>query len=316
MALNIKKGLIDAGVELYVYDVNKEAVQVAVAEGGAIMVSSPREMGEKCDIVVSMVPNDEILRHVVSNPDTGLLAASSSCKKGIIHVGCSTVHPDTSRDIAKMHADCGSKYVGAPVFARADGVAQRAASIVVGGDGAAIDEVMPVLNSMAAKGIFRFGDDPGAGNVVKLCGNFMIGAAIESCAEACSMAEKNGLDRVAVMNMLTSTIFDCLIYKGYGMRTAHRQHVPNQPMVGPGFQLSLGLKDVALTRDVASKVEAPMPFCSVLHDRFLASQARGRGQMDWSALALLSSEEAGVDVSDWLPGGKKAAESGDAIAPM
>ena len=80
-----------------------------------------------------------------------------------------------------------------------------------------------------------------------------------------------------MMDMLSSTIFDCLIYKGYGMRTAHRQHTPGQPLVGPGFQLSLGLKDICLAQDVAHEVGSPMPFASVLHDRLLASQAKGRG---------------------------------------
>ena len=56
---------------------------------------------------------------------------------------------------------------------------------------------MPILTA-TSNGVYRFGDDPGAGNVVKLCGNFMIASAIESCAEALSMAEKSGVDRVEV----------------------------------------------------------------------------------------------------------------------
>ena len=116
--------------------------------------------------------------------------------------------------------------------------------------------------------------------------------------------------------MLTSTIFDCLIYKGYGMRTAHQQHIPGQPLVGPGFGLALGLKDITLTRDVAAQVQTPMPLASLLQDRFLASMARGRNDLDWSAVALLASEDAGRDVSPWLPGGDQAAAKGDSTAPM
>jgi len=307
MSANVASQLAE-GFKLHVFDVNTEAVQAAVATG-AVAASSPAELGSRCDIIVSMVPNDQVLRHVVHDARTGLLADGRAF--GGIHIGCSTVHPDTSREMSKTHT-----YVGAPVFARADGVAQRAASLVVGGDAHAIGRSRPVLESMA-RGIHVFGDnDAGAGNVVKLCGNFMIAAAIESCAEACSLAEGNGLDRAAVMDMLTSTIFDCLIYKGYGMRTAHRQHIPGQPLVGPGFQLDLGLKDVTLARDVATSVRTPMPLASLLQDRLLASQAKGRGAMDWSAVALMSSEEAGRDVSPWLPGGDKAAEHGDSIPPM
>ena len=77
--------------------------------------------------------------------------------------------------------------------------------------------------------------------------------------------------------------------------------MPGEPLVGPGFQLELGLKDVTLALDVAHKVGAPMPFASTLHDRFLGSVARGRGQMDWSAIGLSVSEDAGVEVSELVP---------------
>lgn len=314
MSRNVAAQLAE-GYQLYVFDVNADAVQGAV-EKGSVAVSSPAELGSHCDIVVSMVPNDKVLRYVVNDATTGLLAKDNeeNTFQGI-HIGCSTVHPDTSREMSATH-----RYIGAPVFARADGVARRSASLVVGGPADAIETARPVLESMA-RGIHVFGSeknngDAGAGNVVKLCGNFMIAAAIESCAEACSLAEGNGLDRVAVMDMLTSTIFDCLIYKGYGMRTAHRQHIPGQPLVGPGFQLDLGFKDVALARDVAANVQTPMPLASLLQDRFLASKAKGRGDMDWSAVALMASEEAGKDISTWLPGGEEAAAKGDSIAPM
>ena len=77
------------------------------------------------------------------------------------------------------------------------------------------------------------------------------------------------------------------MYKGYGMRTAHRQHTPGQPLAGPGFQLSIGLKDhLSSHHDVAHDVGSPMPFASMLHDRLLASQAKGRGGMDWSAVKI------------------------------
>lgn len=308
MARNVAAQL-DNGFDLFVYDIHAPAVERATTEFGAKSVKNPADMAASCDIVISMLPNDKVLEHVVEDRKTGLLAGDDAFKG--IHIGCSTVHPDTSRVMAASH-----RYIGAPVFARADGVAHRAASLVVGGHADLIAAARPVLDSMA-QGIFVFGEnDAGAGNVVKLCGNFMIAAAIESCAEACSLAQGNGLDRTAVMDMLTSTIFDCLIYKGYSMRTAAQQHLPGQPLVGPGFGLALGYKDVTLTRDVAAQVGTPMPLASLLQDRFLASMSKGRADLDWSAVALLASEDAGRDVSAWLPGGDQAAEKGDSIAPM
>ena len=285
-----------AGYALTVFDKNTNAVEAQVALG-AQPADSPAQAAAGADAVITMVPNDAVLREVVCDPKTGLLGAM---RQGSVHVSCSTVHPDTSRELAELHAASGSAYVGAPIFARADGVANRLASFCVGGPAAAVAAARPLLEANA-NGVFEFGEDPGAGNVVKICGNFLIASTIESCAEALSLAEKSGLDRSKVMTMLNTTIFDCLIYKGYGDRVAQRSHVPGEPLVGPGFQLELGLKDVTLALDVAHKVNAPMPFASTLHDRFLGSLARGRGQMDWSAIALNVSEDAGVDVSALVP---------------
>lgn len=296
MGLPMLDNFMAAGYSMKVFDVNAASVAAAVAKG-AVGAASPAEAAMGMDAVVTMVPNDAVLKDVTCNPDTGIL---STLRAGALHVSCSTVHPDTSRSLAALHEDAGSSYVGAPIFARADGVAQRLASFCVGGAPAAVAAAVPLLEANS-NGVFQFGDDPGAGNVVKICGNFLIASTIESCAEALSLAEKSGLDREDVMRMLNTTIFDCLIYKGYGDRIASRSHVPGEPLVGPGFQLELGLKDVTLALDVAHTVNAPMPFASTLHDRFLASHAKGRGQMDWSAIGLAVSEDAGVDVSALVP---------------
>lgn len=161
------------------------------------------------------------------------------------------------------------------------------------------DTATELLGATSSK-IFDFGDDPGAANVVKLSGNYLIAAAIESMAEAMALSEKNGLDRVKVMDMLNSTIFDCLIYKGYGQRISERDHKPG------GFSLELGLKDVGLVLNTAQRSHVPMPVASVLHDRWLSSMAKGRGEIDWSAVALSASEDAGMDISEALLQAKTA----------
>ena len=92
--------------------------------------------------------------------------------------------------------------------------------------------------------------------------------------------------------MLTGTIFDCLIYKGYGERVSKRVHLPDAR-----FGLELGLKDVKLVRDTAAESGVPMPLASLLQDRLTAARSKGRGHLDWSALALGISEDAGYEVT-------------------
>lgn len=195
MGLPMAENLLQAGFNLTVYDVNQSAVEMAAAKG-AHTASTVADAAAGMDAVITMVPNDAVLREVTC--EQGLLNALGG---GAVHISCSTVHPETSRELAALHVAAGSSYVGAPVFARADGVAQRLASFVVGGEPAAVDAAMPLLEANS-NGVFRFGDDPGAGNVVKLCGNYLIATTIQSCAEALSLAEKSGLNRTDVMTML------------------------------------------------------------------------------------------------------------------
>jgi 3-hydroxyisobutyrate dehydrogenase-like beta-hydroxyacid dehydrogenase len=201
------------------------------------------------------------------------------------------------------------------------------ATIPVAGPADAVARVLPLLEATST-GVFEFGEDPGAANVAKLGGNFLIAAAIESMAESLALAEANGVDRVQMMTMLNSTIFDCLIYKGYGQRVAERDHTPypdahfslevSRPaseqaggqakragqqllsMLGGGVcctVLQLGLKDVSLVSSTAAQSNVPMPICSQLKDRFLSASAAGWNDLDWSAIGMKVSSDAGVDVT-------------------
>lgn len=255
---------------------------------GATAVETPADVARQVKRVFTILPNDIILRTVCTQEGSGLLAGMS---EGTDHYSCSTVSPHTSRELTPLHHDKGANFVGSPIFARPDGLAASQASFVIGGEKAAADRAAALL-AHTSTATFYFGEDSGAGNVVKLCGNFLIGAAIESMAETLALAEAHDLDRVEVMNMLNSTIFDCLIYKGYGQRVSERDHRPG------GFALDLGSKDMTLVFNTAHQAKVPMPIASLLHDKFIAAEANGRSWMDWSALALTASENAGVDVSD------------------
>lgn len=272
--------------------------------------------------VVSIVPNDAALRNVSDSLLTAAISASltgaSSARP--VHISCSTVSPATSRAMSAAHVAAGVDFVAAPIFARPENMRSGEASFVVAGDNAAAlalaTEALtcagkshtpvfahlrhshfsshappssppprPPPNSMCAaptERIFHFGDDPGAANAAKLSGNLLIACAIEGMAESLALAESEGVERQKLMEMLSSTIFDCAIYRGYGARVAQRDHRPG------GFSLTLGLKDVSLALETAHRQGLPLPFGSILRDRFLSAAQAGHSDLDWSALGLLS----------------------------
>ncbi len=282
MGRPMASNLLQAGFALRVYNRNPSKAEPLVAQG-AQRVSKPSEVVEPGGIVVTMVANDNALESVVTGEEGFLERLGQNG----IHLSMSTVSPATARKLADLHAKHGSTYLAAPVFGRPEAAAARKLFICLSGVQAGKERVQPLLQALG-QGVYDFGEDPGAANVVKLTGNFLIAAAMEAMAEAFTLAEKNGIERTKIIDMLGQTTFACPIYQNYGRTIAEERYTP------AGFLLSLGLKDVNLVLQTAESAQMPMPFASLLHDRFMASVAKGRGEMDWSALALGVSEDAGL----------------------
>lgn len=281
MGSKIAKNWKDDGDKKFVvFDLDKERVRALA--GLNISVANSLHDVAGCDVVVSILPNDK----AVSAVSEELLKI---LQPGSVHIGCSTIAPSTSQKLEKQFNAQRMTYIAAPVFARPDGLLKRQATWLVSGDDNGRQIATDLLQSLGK--VVDFGRDVGAANVVKLCGNFLIACSIESIAETMAFAEKNGVDREAVMKLLSSTIFDCLIYKGYGDRVSKRDHRPG------GFSLELGYKDVSLVQQAAKEVAVPMPYLSVLVDRFLSASAKDRGSFDWSAIGLNAAEDAGIDVT-------------------
>jgi len=282
MGLPLATNLLESGYQLRVYNRTAAKAQPLV-EKGAIAVASPAEVVEPGGIVITLLSNDQALEEVVLGKQ-GLL---SSLTADSVHLSMSTVAPATAQKLAAQHEQQGAHYLAAPVFGRPDAVAARKLWLCLSGNDAAKVRVRPLLEKVG-QGIFDFGDEAGAANVVKLAGNFLIISAIEAMAEAFTLAEKNGIDRTQIANLFGQTLFACPIYQNYGRMIAQQQYEP------AGFKLSLGLKDVTLALQTASASQMPLPLASLLHDRLLAAVANGKGDIDWTGLALTVSEEAGL----------------------
>lgn len=280
--------LVAAGATVVGFDPHEASLAHAVSSSGVTAAQGLGEVAARARVVLSAVPDDAALNKM-SEELLPALAARPGDAGPAIHVSCSTVAPATSRALAEAYAAEGVGFVAAPFFARPDGMRRREATVPVSGPAWAKEEAVPLLRRTSSL-VEDFGEDPGAANVVKLGGNFLIASAIEAMAEAAALAESHGVDRERFISLMSCTIFDCLIYKGYGQRVAARDHFAHPDA---HFALDLGSKDVALVLEAASRARCPMPVASLLRDRFVAAQNAGRGRLDWSALALRASEDAG-----------------------
>ncbi len=262
LGLPMATNLLNAGYALRVYNRTASKAESLVAQG-AHLASRPVDAMASGGIVATIVWDDVALESVVRSD--GFL---EHLGPGGIHVAMSTVLPETSKKLAALHAQHDCAYVEAPIFGRPEAAVARNLWIPFAGPQQAKERVRPLLSAMEGQGIFDFGEEVGAATLVKLVGNFLIVSAGRSLREALSMAENNGVDPKAVIDMLTRTLFPAPIYQNYGMRIAENTKA------SPFSQSKIPLKDVGLFKTTAQQVESPTPIASLLYDLLRSDEAR------------------------------------------
>ncbi len=282
MGAGIAGRLIDAGFDVAVYNRTQSAADALVARG-ARRAATPAEAAETGGIAITMLANDEAMRQVTIG-EGGLC---EKLGKDGVHVSMSTISPNLAKTLSEAQQEAGGTYLGAPVFGRPEAAAAGKLWVALAGAPAAKARVKPVLSAVS-QGIYDLGDTPEIANVAKISGNFLISAAIEAMAESFALIGKNGGDAAAFHALMSETIFNCPIYQNYGRAVLGGIFSP------PGFKLELGAKDIGLVMSNGAQTHTPMPFASVLNERFLAGLAKGRAALDWVAIAMDAAADAGI----------------------
>jgi 3-hydroxyisobutyrate dehydrogenase-like beta-hydroxyacid dehydrogenase len=281
MGLAMATNLLKADFGLRVFNRTAEKAQ-PLLDLGAHLARSPAEAVSPGGVVVTMVSDDRAVEEVTLGTN-GLLDRLGDG----VHLSMSTIAPRTARHLADLHRERGGHYVASPVFGKPQAAADAKLWIATSGDAAARVRVRPLQEAMGQR-VFEFGDEPGAANVIKLAGNFMLGAAIEAMAEAFTLAQKHGVSRRQSYEFFTQTLFDCFVYRGYGELIASEHYQP------VGAKPSLIRKDYGLILDAAAEGLVPMPLAHLIHERLTATVAKGREDADWAGFAREVSESAGL----------------------
>jgi 3-hydroxyisobutyrate dehydrogenase-like beta-hydroxyacid dehydrogenase len=280
MGAGMAANLLKAGHDVTAYNRSQDKVAALAAQGA----TPAKTVAEACggDVVVSMLANDEAVSAVTFGND-GILA---SLRPGATHVSSSTISVALSERLTAAHADAGQGFVAAPVFGRPEAAAAAKLFVVAAGKSDTVNASSPVLNAIGQR-TFVVSEEPKAANLVKLSGNFLIAAVIESLGEAMALVNKAGVDKQEYLEILTSTLFGSPVYKTYGDIIARAEFEP------AGFAATLGAKDVRLVLAAGESLAVPLPIASLLRDRFLTLLANGGGDLDWAAVGGLSAWDAG-----------------------
>lgn len=282
MGKPMARNLIKANFQLNVFDVNEKAVEELVSLG-AEKCSSPREAVQKCELVITMLPNAKIVESVMLGDD-GMLA---EIRTGQIIVDMSSVAPHTTKKMAQIVEKKGAKYIDAPVSGGVSGAQAGTLTIMVGGDKETVEKASPVLDEL---GHFKHIGEVGAGDAVKIVNNLLLGANMAAVAEALVLGVKAGLK--------PETMYD-IIKSSSGRSYALEAKVPNFILTGdfaPGFAVDLQYKDLELAVETAKNLGVPLPVTSIVQQVYEMARAQGLGREDISAIIKIWEELSNVQV--------------------
>jgi 3-hydroxyisobutyrate dehydrogenase-like beta-hydroxyacid dehydrogenase len=283
MGLPMARNLIKAGHTVAVFNRTLSRAE-ELRNLGASVARNPGEATANAEVLITMLADD----HAVEDAILGLGRALQSLPAGGVHVGMSTISVALSRRLDAAHREKQQHYVAAPVFGRPEAAAAAKLFIVAAGPAKQIERCRTLFEAIGQK-TFVVDENAPAANVIKLAGNFLISTVIEGMAEAVSLVRKSGVDPNKFLDVLTGSLFSAPVYKNYGGMIAANRFEP------VGFKLPLGFKDNRLLLAAAEEAAVPMPMASLVHDRFVDAIAQGMTEADWSAIARISFQSAGLE---------------------
>ncbi|WP_289043288.1 3-hydroxyisobutyrate dehydrogenase [uncultured Aliiroseovarius sp.] len=266
MAANLAK----AGHEVTGFDM--APVEIA----GVSMAASGAEAAKGQDVVITMLPNGQILRAVANE-------IVPAMNKGTAFVDCSTVDVESARDVAKQAVDAGLLPVDAPVSGGVGGASGGTLTFMAGGSADAFAKAAPLFDIMGQKAVHC--GESGAGQAAKICNNMILGITMIGTCEAFALADKLGLDRQKMFDVVSTSSGYSWSMNAYCPAPGVGPQSPADNDYKPGFAAELMLKDLRLSQQAAEAADADTPLgkaATALYTQFVDEEG-GEG-MDFSAM--------------------------------
>lgn len=265
--------LLAAGYDVTVYNRNRERTR-ALKEQGAKVAAEPGELASRADIVLSSLADDVAVEKMMLSPSGALGGA----RPGTVFIEMSTVSPSLSRRMHSLAHQAGVFVLDAPVSGTTTVAEQGELVIFVGGDKAAYDRCLPVLQVLGRQAHYM--GPAGSGATMKLCANTLLGLGMQALAEAVAFGLKAGLQRERLLEVLAATAVVSPSQK------SKLGNVLNEAYP-PAFPLRLMLKDYRLILDTAMGLPAAMPATAAAEQvsaaEFARQSAAGRDE-DFSSV--------------------------------
>jgi 2-hydroxy-3-oxopropionate reductase len=270
MGKPMAKNLLKAGYQLVVHNRSPKPVKELV-EAGAETGSSAKEVAEKCDVIVTMLPNSPHVKEVVLGPN-GILEGA---RPGTIIVDMSSIAPLAAKEVAAKAAEKGVEMLDAPVSGGEPKAIEGTLSIMVGGKKEIFEKCHSILSKMGTSVVLC--GDIGAGNTTKLANQIIVALNIAAMSEALVLGAKAGVNPETIFKAIRGGLAGSTVLEA------------KAPMVlsgnfKPGFRIELHIKDLANALDTAHEVGAPLPLTSQVMEILQALKVDGKAGNDHSGI--------------------------------
>ena len=271
MGKPMAKNMLKAGyTDLLVSDLNQAAVDEVVAAGAK--AAGNAEIGESCDVVLTMLPNSPQVKAVMLGED----GVAAHMKPGSTFIDMSSINPVASKEIAAVLAEKNIEMLDAPVSGGEPKAIDGTLSFMVGGKQEVFDKFKPLLETMGAS-VVRCGE-VGAGNTTKLANQIIVACNIQALSEALTLAKMAGVEPQLVFEAIRGGLAGSTVMNA------------KAPMMiegndKPGFKIDLHIKDLNNALDCAHTVGCPLPMTAEVQEILQWMHNRNGGQKDHSAIA-------------------------------
>jgi len=267
MAIN----LIKAGYDLYVYDINSDAVKY-VASTGAKACASIAEVAKECSTIITMLPNSPEVKTVV----LGEGGIADNAKPGTLVIDMSSIAPAASQEMERELRSRGMRMIDAPVSGGEPKAADGTLAIMVGGEEADFNEAKPLFDVLGSSAVLI--GKIGSGNTCKLTNQIIVALNISALSEGMLLAKKAGVDPNKVFEAIKGGL------AGSTVMNAKFPMIINNNFE-PGFRIDLHIKDLNNALETAQQVGAPIPLTSTVMQILQSLKVDGEGKSDHSAIA-------------------------------
>lgn len=282
MGRPMSKNLVKAGHELVVFDFNKEAVE-DLASCGAEAAQTGKEVAEKCEVVITMVPNSPHVRAAV----LGENGVAEGAHKGSVVIDMSSIDPTESKAIGAELEKMGIDMLDAPVSGGEPKAIDGTLSVMVGGKKELFDKYYDLLMVMAGSVVYV--GELGAGNVAKLANQIVVAVNIAAVSEALTFAKKAGADPELVYQAIRGGLAGSTVMDAKAPMMLGRNFKP-------GFRIELHIKDLNNALNAAHAISSPVPLTAQLMEVMQFLKSEGCDKEDHSSIVKYYEKIAGVTV--------------------